>query len=225
MSSATTRNNPGRDPYDYYPTPPWCVHRLLDKIGLPLIGTWFEPASGDGAIVRAVHSWCKDRNKSPPLWITNDIRQDAQSHYNKDFSLLASLEFFQQSEFTVFLTNPPFSLADRFLEQALRLKGPHGRPPIIGMLLRLQWMETRGRAPLMQRHTPTLAILPDRPNFTVTGNGDMCEYAWHIWNHPDHEKEVMVLDTTDRRLRAGRPTHNYEQLFERQEAKRLFTTF
>jgi hypothetical protein len=66
---------------------------------------------------------------------------------------------------------------------------------------------------MMQRHTPSLAILPDRPNFTTTGNQDMCEYAWHLWEHPEYDQRVLILDATDSRLRRGLPTSVYANLF------------
>jgi len=217
MGTASGRNKEGneRDPHDYYPTPPWCVHRLLEKIDLNANGVWLEPAAGNGALVKATNNWFDTTGKpTPATWITNEIRQEESADYHRDFTALSTLKLFQEKEIDVFITNPPFALADIFLEHALRLRNASGEPPIIVMLLRLQWMATRGRAALMQQHTPTLAVLPDRPNFTTTGNGDMCEYAWHIWEHPKHKASTIMLNTTEVRQRRGLHKNIYVPLFE-----------
>jgi len=221
MGTASGRNKEGneRDPHDYYPTPPWCIYRALEKIPLNPKGLWFEPASGNGALVHAVDQWCKDKGKTAPKWMTNDIRHDAVADYYKDFTTISALKFYQDFDIDVFITNPPFALADRFLEHALKLHNAQGQPPIIVMLLRMQWMATHGRADMMQRHTPTLAILPDRPNFTVTGNSDMCEYAWHVWEHPDIDSKVIVLDATEARQRKGLNINVYPTLFKQMEKR------
>jgi len=52
--SSTNRGNGKRSATDFYPTPPWCVHRLLDRLALPG-GRWFEPRAGQGAIISAVN--------------------------------------------------------------------------------------------------------------------------------------------------------------------------
>ena len=56
---------------DYYPTPAWCIWRLLDALSLPCRCTWLEPAAGDGAIVRAVNAVVPDLD-----WVAVDIRPE-----------------------------------------------------------------------------------------------------------------------------------------------------
>ncbi len=63
MSSATNRGKE-RVAFDFYPTPRWCVDRLLDRhasdlgFGREVNGPrLLEPNVGDGAIVRAVDDW------------------------------------------------------------------------------------------------------------------------------------------------------------------------
>ena len=69
--SATGRSSVRKD-YDNYPTPAWCVRRLLERVDLPG-GTWLEPAAGDGAIVRAVRAARHDVD-----WIAVEIREDCR---------------------------------------------------------------------------------------------------------------------------------------------------
>ena len=40
-------------PREDYPTPRWCVDRLLERVDLPG-GEWLEPCAGHGAIVRRI---------------------------------------------------------------------------------------------------------------------------------------------------------------------------
>jgi hypothetical protein len=74
-----------RRAHDNYPTPGWCVHRLLDEIGEDLLDPtlrwgsarqwaaprsplgaplWAEPFGGDGAILQATAQWVHARRPS-----------------------------------------------------------------------------------------------------------------------------------------------------------------
>jgi hypothetical protein len=55
---------------EFYPTPPWVVHRILGRLALPS-GEWLEPSAGDGAIVRAV-------NRSGVRWTLCELRPQCQ---------------------------------------------------------------------------------------------------------------------------------------------------
>ena len=49
------------EPDEFYATPAWAVHRLLDTAPfLAFRGKYVEPCVGDGAIVAAVESWRPD---------------------------------------------------------------------------------------------------------------------------------------------------------------------
>ena len=43
-----------KDSLDYYPTPPWAVHALLDKVQFH--NKVWEPACGDGRMAQAIQS-------------------------------------------------------------------------------------------------------------------------------------------------------------------------
>jgi hypothetical protein len=54
--------------HDYYPTPAWCVDRLLDRIGDRLMDSLenadaLEPTCGDGAYVRTARLWRRLRKE------------------------------------------------------------------------------------------------------------------------------------------------------------------
>lgn len=71
---SSTNRGAKRSPQDFYPTPAWVVHQLLDAGALPYPfradrRNWMEPAYGDGAIVRAVADWCMGEK------VTNELVQ------------------------------------------------------------------------------------------------------------------------------------------------------
>ena len=172
--------------YDYYPTPAWCVHRLLDTVGhrLPWDGRWLEPAVGDGAILRAVESW-----RSPgPAWVTNDIREDVVADAHVDYTLPRAWPEALPGRYHVVLTNPPYSQAQAFVERAL------AHAEIVIMLLRVNWLAGAERSRWLRQHVPSIYVLPDRPSFSGQGT-DQTEYAWMAWGL-DRPPVIRILDTT-----------------------------
>jgi hypothetical protein len=161
-----------RQAYDYYPTPAWCVRRLLEAVDLPG-GRWLEPAVGDGAIVRAVNAVRDDVE-----WTTIDVRGECAPHIVADFaSPLWARDVDDVTPgrgFDVCITNPPYNQAAEFVVEARR------RAAVVAMLLRLNWLASRERRELLAGSMPNVYVLPDRPSF-VGGGSDMTEYAWLVW--------------------------------------------
>lgn len=185
--SATGRSGE-RVEADYYPTPAWCVHRLLEAVRLPG-GAWLEPCVGDGAICKAVA-----RDRTDVLWTTYDIRPDSCAATVGDFLGVHSPD--DRPWASVCLTNPPYSLAMEFVQHAMK----HAH--VVAMLLRLNFLGSEGRAEFFRAHPPSVYVLPNRPSF-VNGRTDACEYAWFVWGlHPT--PEIRVLATTPKSERCGR---------------------
>lgn len=178
-----------RQAYDYYPTPAWCVHRLLEAVDLPG-GDWLEPAVGDGAIVRAV-----DAVRDDVRWRTIDVRPEVAPHLVADFvaPLFArDVDAFTPARgFDVCITNPPYGLAEEFVSEARR------RARVVAMLLRLNWLASRERRSLIAESMPNVYVLPDRPSFVGQGS-DMTEYAWFVWSREPCLVRglIRVLETT-----------------------------
>lgn len=177
-----------RQAFDYYPTPAWCVRRLLEAVELPG-GHWVEPAVGDGAIVRAVRAL-----RSDVRWTTIDVRPEVEPDLVVDFvaPLYSSEVDAVQPEggWDVCITNPPYGQAAEFVVEARR------RSTWVAMLLRLNWLASRERRSLLVGAMPDVYVLPDRPSFVGQGS-DMTEYAWMIWsrNRLDGGR-IHVLSTT-----------------------------
>lgn len=206
--SATGR---GEERYenDEYDTPPWCVHRLLDKMGLLLHGTkWLEPCAGGGVLIQAVNCHWFSRKIQ---WTANEL----QEKHRESLSRLASVTIGDiraatfPEPFDVAICNPPYNLAREVIEVGMQ----HARTVV--MLLRLNFLGSKARHPWISTHMPKyIGVLPDRPAFRVskkTGKlgTDATEYAWMVWQAWDQpgtfdfrrkESETFMLELTDPRV-------------------------
>jgi hypothetical protein len=174
---SSTGRGTDREANDNYPTPSWCVRRLLDKIGMELPdGVWGEPCVGAGAIVRAVDAHDSRRRNDEPTqtWITQDVRHEVTPNFLGNFAT-APDETFARCQ--VLITNPPFSIAREIIHSARRI-APQAT---IIMLLRLNFFGSEGRYGWLSKDTPDIYQLPNRPSF-VRGKTDSVEYGWFVWS-------------------------------------------
>jgi len=223
--SATNRGAE-RASADYYPTPAWCVRRLLEACPIPAAGgpelrprLWLEPCVGDGAIVRAVNGVAL----IAPTWISADIRESCEPTW------LGSYLDWLPPRPDVIITNPPFSLSFPIAQKALR-DCPQGH---VALLLRLNWLGSgteSGRSEWLRKNPPDVYVLPNRPAFVASlgckakcgwksmqalaeprpracptcggvvscSTTDATEYAWFVWT-PDRERtrgSIQVLAET-----------------------------
>lgn len=158
--------------HEVYPTPEWCVHRLLD-VFTPWGLDWFEPCVGEGAIIEAVRSHVSGIGECID-WETNDAREvpkprASSFHTQRDVRALSHLRH------DVIITNPPYSIAEEVVVACI----PMARTVI--MLLPMPFHGSGGRAPLIAEHRPSAIYqLPDRPIFAGTGSNSV-EYGWFVW--------------------------------------------
>lgn len=229
--SATNRGRE-RIKDDAYLTPSWSVHRLLEKITLPA-GRWLEPCAGEGAIIRAVNEKRKD-----VVWGAAEVRPECLPALKKlGFDKGSLVDFLRLDpnelvgKFEVVFTNPPYSLAEEFLERGLEVC-PH-----VVFLLRLNFLGSSDRHFFLKEYTPDVYVLPNRPSFVQavscslkkTGcdyntylppnvqvprdcpkckapvevsSSDATEYAWfHFQQVPRAEGKLVMLDATDAAVR------------------------
>ena len=169
--SATNRGAK-REAADFYPTP----KEAFDPI-VPYLDTdrhHWECAQGDGRLVK----WMRER----------EIKVDGSDLASGDDFLMEEIN----KHGSTIITNPPFSLAQEFIERALELSTE------VWMLLRINFLGGQKRHQWWQQHAPNaLFVLSERPDFTGAG-GDACEYAWFYWGerwrgiiHPDMSPGAM----------------------------------
>lgn len=184
---------------DYYPTPAWCVHRLVEALNLPA-GRWLEPAAGDGAIIRAI-------NRQDVEWTATELRPEEKPGLLKlvpeerlvfgDFLQAGKQDPRLRRRFDVAITNPPYRQAEAFVRACQQ------RADVVVCLLRLGFASSQERQPFLRHHAPDIYVLPNRPCF-VHGTSDHSEYAWMVWSGaPKSVGSLRVLGLTPAHVRAG----------------------
>lgn len=187
-----------RDPHDYYPTPAWCVDRLLDRVAMRLphrCASWLEPCAGSDAIVDAVGAWYSAHDPASHIeWARRDLHPQADGIERSDYLWFHGIE---ASGFDVAITNPPYREAHPFFEAMRR------DARIVIALLRLGFAASEERREFLNASRPSIYVLPNRPSFTIDGRTDASDYAWFVWGLDDRP-EVRWLETTpaaERRVR------------------------
>jgi hypothetical protein len=155
---------------DAYPTPAWCVHRLLEELHTRVPrGIWHEVTAGSGNIIRAVNAWFGPENSI--TWHATELHENtslvecfppspstpipANVHFN-DYLTGPSIRC------DVAITNPPFSIAEDVIKKALT------EAEWVVMLLRMNFLGSDGRANWLRNEMPDIDTLPDRPNFIAS---------------------------------------------------------
>ena len=151
---------------DFYPTPQWCYENL--DIDWSQFTSAHEPCAGDHRIYD---------------WIATKI-PSSYSEINE------GLDYFDwDGSVDLIITNPPFSLAQEFIDHSLS----HSNTVI--MLLRLNFLGSIKRHNWWISNPPTaLYILSKRPSFTGAGT-DATEYCWFIWDKTDRIKPGVYFVT------------------------------
>ena len=187
--SATGRGKKRRL-HDDYPTPKWCVDRLMEAINLPG-GRWIEPCAGEGNIIRSLPD--KD-------WTAVELRESCRPYLLQlgvPTFIENYLEFKPDNIWDVAMTNPPYATAMDVLLKTLTLS------KWCVFLLRLGFLASEKRNVFMRRKTPDIYILPNRPSYDGEGT-DASDYAWCVWNNfwrYPRKGTVTILKTTPQDVR------------------------
>lgn len=125
---------------------------------------------------------------------TCDIRANSRAAWHCDF-LIEPDWTFQDQQYDMVITNPPFSLAIDFIKKALRVVKPGG---YVVMLLRLNFFGSEDRNQFFLKGAmPELAYVhAKRLGFTPDGGTDSIEYIHAVWRRTDfpcHETKLRVM--------------------------------
>jgi hypothetical protein len=166
----------GRPESEFYPTPPEAVYKLL--LVETLADAVWEPACGDGAISRILASYYSV--------VSSDLYDHGYGRVGVDF-LTEPLP----AGVRTIATNPPFKLAEQFIERAKSLDVDR-----FIFLLKLAALEGDRRSRLME-NTGLSRVWVFRKRLTMTRNGEtsrnggMIAFAWFVWDrHHDGRAEV-----------------------------------
>lgn len=159
-----------RDGRDFYPTPADLCRAALDLIEDTLPSSVLDPGAGTGAWGWAV------QDKWPDVWLAGvDKHFGNPGPYNKwwmaDFT-----QWGYGQQFDVVVGNPPFSLSQPFIEQALRYLKPGGE---LLFLLPLNFLASQTRNFYWWKSQPLwrVYVMGRRPSFSGDGKTDAYEYA------------------------------------------------
>jgi hypothetical protein len=155
---------------DCYDTPEVAVHALLKAEPLP--GVIWEPACGTGNIVRVLRA-------AGHAVIATDLnyRGCPDSRSRIDFLLPGF-----SPPCDAIVTNPPFSLAEKFVAVALE------RTPLVIMLLRLAFLESERRSHILERcGLARVRVFRNRLPMMHRGGWEgrkansAMAFAWFVW--------------------------------------------
>ena len=163
----TTKRRADLDGPDFFPTPAWATHALVENERFE--GTIWECACGDGAMARVLEeAGYKVR--------ATDLFGRGYGETGVDF-----LKSTRKADNIV--TNPPYNVAEAFVAQGLNLARNK-----FALLLRLAFLEGANRAnTIFLKHPPSRVwIFSERITFymkgaTRAGSGTTA-YAWFVWD-------------------------------------------
>lgn len=184
-----------RHPLDFYPTPERAVtafarHPLIQQNLLQGRTIW-EPACGDGAIVKALAPHVEKV-------VASDIRAypGFDPDFLQDFLAIGDLAEVFDGDLRrpwpdTIITNPPYGdEAELFARHALELLRPYGGS--LALLCRHEWDAAKGRADIFDDESFAAKVtLRFRPRWIADSKGaPRFSYAWYCWDLdptcPDH---------------------------------------
>lgn len=183
---SSTNRGGKRSEADFYATPGWVTRAILPHV--PIDGLVL---CGDGAMMHELVLAGAGRVVGVEIDAgrahTAAARVSAVVHHADFLSAPVALRF---GPWDLIITNPPFSLAQRFVERALADVRVGGT---VAMLLRLAFLERQARAPFHRAHPSDVYVLPKRPSFSADGATDSSAYAWFVWG-PGRGGRWQILD-------------------------------
>jgi hypothetical protein len=181
--SAKNIGGPSRE-FDTYYTPLGLAEEMcmaFEAVNGGAPGTVLEPSAGEGVFPYAATElgwWgsCWDcveiRDQSPPFF-----PPCPDGEYGFDPSWINNTNFltFNAGRYDLCIGNPPFTLAQEFVEKALSCSTQ------VMFLLRLGFLASKKRGKLFAEHPPAnIWVLESRPSFTGKGtdSADYCVVHW-----------------------------------------------
>lgn len=154
-----------RNESDFYPTPPDATIALLDFLDIPKDKTIWEPACGENHMVNAMRDYGYNVVGTDILTGTDFLTTDP------DF------------KFDWIITNPPFSLSEKFVTKCVEYEKP------FALLLKAHYWHAKRRVKLFREHRPDWILpLSWRPDFMMGkrgGGSPLLDVMWCVWEPQD----------------------------------------
>lgn len=194
-TAVMARRKEPHDSLDYFPTPPWATRALLTHCVTVEGQSVWEPACGDGHMVRAL-------SESAAGVIASDINDYGWGHIVHDFLMPFLPAGAGHVEWVI--TNPPFRLAEQFVHRSLAVA------PQCAMLVRSAFAESiqryedlfKGRPPRLVaqfvERVPMVKGKLDEEASSATA------YCWMVWDRTSTNTKFSWIPPCRNRLeRAG----------------------
>lgn len=188
------------DGLDFYPTQPWPVRALLERVSVR--GVVWEPACGGGHIAEVLREGPEGAARTI---ISSDVYDYGYPLMNFECDFMTA-----RTGTTVrwIVTNPPFArrMAEKFTLRALE------RADNVAVLCRLSWMEGVGRYETVFSGSPPtkIIVLSERlgfePGECPVGRAGMIPYAWYVWEGDSPDGRTSIEWTGSVRERLSRST-------------------
>lgn len=163
----TTKRFADIDGPDFYPTPAWATHALIDNERFD--GDIWESACGNGAMSSVLET-------TGQTVISSDLYDRGYGESGCDF-----LKPHRRANNIV--TNPPYNAAEGFVRSGIECSTRK-----VALLLRLAFLEGANRANTIFRHTPPsrVWVFSERITFYPAGaiqkGSGTTAYAWFVWD-------------------------------------------
>jgi hypothetical protein len=162
---------------DYFPTPAWATHALIDNE--PFDGDIWECACGDGAMSRVLET-------TGQKVYSSDLYERPYGESGHDF--LTS-----QRRATNIITNPPYNSAEGFVRAGLQRAERK-----LALLLRLAFLEggNRNRTIFLATPPSRVWVFSERITFypagAQIGGSGTTAYAWFVWDAEARDKTTEL---------------------------------
>ncbi len=165
---------------DFYVTPEETTRALMHREKFE--GNIWECASGNGKMARVLEEF------NNPVYVS-DIRNDKNVYGQKNYDFVQDYPI--QEHIDNIITNPPYRLAQEFLEQAL-----HIAQRKVAMLLKLTFLESIKRYKFFKENPPKVVYVFCKRQKVYhadkepTGSG-LIAYAWFVWDRDYNGKTTI----------------------------------
>ena len=192
---SSTNRGYERHTVDYYVTPHQPIKNFLsaflveENIDRPDRLSWLDPCCGGDEFNEASYLSVIQKEFDPKSICGIDIREDSKADIITDY---LTCEVENMSKHDIIISNPPFYLAQEFIEKSLDFVEDGG---YVIMLLRLNFFGSVKRKPFFDQNMPEycfihhkrINFIPDsiKKKMILEGvkppTGDSIEYAHFVW--------------------------------------------